>query len=380
MNFSDEVTIRDLPFCIGPTDSENNPTGLPRTLDLELTINKKYMVIEQRISAEASELLGKSYTHGIPMGTPSNDTPMGMPYVEDFINFISSVSTNSGRLLEIGAGTGYLSYRMKKNGWDVTSLEPGKGFESDWKRFGIEVVNDFYPSEQVSGKFETVIMYTVLEHMDNIESFLEALKNQLSANGQILLAVPDCSSEIKDVDPAMLIHEHISYFTETSLKNLFTVNGFQVQIEKSKFGRSIFVSATKVESSHQQIDASEYDLLQSYIIEIDRKIQNLNGFIFDVSRLGKIAVYCPARLLNILPIHLDYVFIDDDINIQGKHYPPFKSRVLSNQEISNEKIATVIIGSRTFSNQILDNLPKREWNIITFEELINFDGRKTSEN
>ncbi len=368
-----EVTVPNLPFCLGPSHTPDNPSGIPATLDLKLKLNEKYMVIEQVVTAESRELLGEGYSHGIPMGTPSNDTLLGMPYVDDFIGFIEGSSHQKGNLLEIGAGTGYLSHQMKNRGWKVVSLEPGKGFQSDWLRFGLEVVNDFYPSKEITDTFDIIIMYTVLEHIEDIDGLLEAIRIQLTSKGKLILAVPDCTNEISEIDPAMLIHEHIRYFTETSLRNIFEQNGFDVQIKKSTHGRSIFACATKSESNHYQIDKSEERILDQYLRNIPRRIQELSNSICDISKSGQIAVYCPARLLNILPLQLDYIFIDDDEAIQGKFYPPFPSRVIGKEGIESIEAATLIIGSRTFGSLIKRNLPTKEWEIITIESLLHED-------
>jgi SAM-dependent methyltransferase len=333
------------------------------------------MVLEQVLSKTSGDILDIGYTHGIPMGTPSNDTTMGLPYVEDFIEFINLVSPVKGNLLEIGAGTGYLSYRMKMDGWEVTSLEPGRGFESEWLRFGIKVVNDFYPSAEVRGAFECVVMYTVLEHIFDIETLLSEIRSQLTDNGKLIIAVPDCTDEILEVDPAMLIHEHTRYFTETSLRNIFAVNGYEVQIVKSKFGRSIYVSATKLSQTVVEIDVHEEFYLSRYIREISGTIRELREFILETSKLGQIAVYCPARLLNILPIQLNYIFIDDSIEIQGKYYPPFSSIVIKLEECVNLQVDTVIIGSRTFATQMINNLPDKKWKVVKVADLMNREYR-----
>jgi hypothetical protein len=213
-------------------------------------------------------------------------------------------------------------------------------------------------------------MYTVLEHIEDVESLLEAIKIQLSNNGKLILAVPDCTNEILEVDPSMLLHEHIRYFTEVSLRNIFQLNGFDVQIEKSKYGRSIFVCASKRESNYYEIDKSEKEILDQYLKKVFGRIQSLSNYVRDLSTLGKIAVYCPARLLNFLPLDLDYVFIDDDEEIQGKYYPPFSSRVIGKHDVHNVEARTLIIGSRTFGSLIRSKLPYKEWEILSIESFL----------
>jgi 2-polyprenyl-3-methyl-5-hydroxy-6-metoxy-1,4-benzoquinol methylase len=364
------LDIGPLPFCIGPSEVSTNPEGIPEVFGFNLRINEDYQIIEQGLNDVSIALLGQSYSHGNPMGTPSNDTPLGSPYVEDFLKFIKRFEPQEGRILEIGAGTGYLSHRMKSTGSNVVSLEPGRGYEHHWDRFNLEVINDFFPSERIQGKFETVVMYTVLEHIIDVERFLISIKEILSVDGRLILAVPDCEIEIKNVDPSMLIHEHIRFFTKTSISNLLEMNGFEGVIEHSNYGRSLYVAARMKTDNEKKIVKRESQHLVNYMTYIGAQIERARNNIYKLSENGKIGVYCPARLLNVLPLDLNYVFIDDDTEIQGKYYPPFHAKVRNIQEVQESEIETLIIGSRTFAAQILERIPNFGWTVIGMNNLL----------
>ena len=51
-------------------------------------------------------------------------------------------------------------------------------------------------AHEITGRFDAIVFYTVLEHIKNIEAFLEAVKRQLKPKAQVFLAVPDCNAEI----------------------------------------------------------------------------------------------------------------------------------------------------------------------------------------
>ena len=105
-------------------------------------------------------------------------------------------------------------------------------------------------------------------------------------------------------------------------------------------------------------------------IRIDLSIPILGNFISNVSKSGQIAIYCPARLLNILPLHLNYLFIVYNGAIQGKFYPPFPSKVIGRESIEDVKVKTLIIGSRTFDSLIRSNLPNLQSDIISIKSLL----------
>ena len=126
------VEIPELPLCLGAMGTPHNPVGLPDVSPFSLEINKKLGRLEQAQDSMLESLLTSGYQLGIEMGTPSDSTELGRPYVDDFLKFIESCGPTKGSLLEIGAGTGFLSKCLIEAGWKVTSLEPGRNYQERW--------------------------------------------------------------------------------------------------------------------------------------------------------------------------------------------------------------------------------------------------------
>lgn len=364
-----QIVLKDLPFHIGPSNQSNNVKGIPNLLDFKIGINEQYMILEQVIAKNVIDLLGKGYSHGFTIGTPLNDTKFGSPYVEDFLEFILSNSSKRGQLLEIGAGTGFLSKRLAENQFVVTSIEPGEGYETYHKQLGIEVIKDFYPSQLITRKFDVIVMYAVLEHILDLENFLSSISNQLENHGTLFFAVPDCSQEIYNVDATMLIHEHISYFTEVSLANLLSMNGFECRIIKSNFARSLFVRAKLRKSDKFLFNSTEDMILENFLNDIVTKIVRTKNYLKQISTYEEIAIYSPSRMLNLLPLDVTYTFVDDDPHLYGKFYPPFNAQVLNFKDLIQTDCKSVFIGSRTYESEIRKKLCKSNLNVVGLEEL-----------
>ena len=156
------LLIPDMPFCLGAMNTPKNPLGIPNVYPFQLEINSSLGRLEQTIDAPLEKVLKKAYEVGNEMGTPSDNTELGLPYVDDFIRFIDQSVSCRGSLLEIGAGTGFMSKRLSQDGWQVTSIEPGVGYEQYWESHGVEVINDFFPTNLVQDQFDVIIFYTVL--------------------------------------------------------------------------------------------------------------------------------------------------------------------------------------------------------------------------
>lgn len=353
------INLGELPFCIGPMNIPKNPDGIPSTMNFKLKINHIYGTLEQDLGKDLKNLLSTGYRHGVPMGTPSDSSELGDPYVQDFLSYISSKTLRKGKILEIGAGNGYLSKQLKLLGWETTSLEPGSGYSENWHKNNLDVINDFYPSPQVTGLFQAIVFYTVLEHISKVEDFLRAVRDQLEENGQIFIAVPNCALEIQEVDPSMLIHEHISYFTKDSLQRMLNENGLDSEISESKYGRSLFATATIQKIKNKPKPIYNLDNMSHYLRNIEKNLEISRNKIRKIENQGTLGIFCPGRLINILPTDLNYFFFDDAIMLHDKFFPPFLSPIQSRSAIQKLDVDSLIIGSRTFFSSIKSKLPEK---------------------
>jgi 2-polyprenyl-3-methyl-5-hydroxy-6-metoxy-1,4-benzoquinol methylase len=351
------INLGEIPFCIGPMNTPNNPDGIPNTMDFKLKINHNYGTLEQDVGNDLKNLLSTGYRHGVPMGTPSDSSELGDPYVQDFLSYISQKTLKKGKILEIGAGKGFLSKQLKLSGWETTSIEPGSGYSENWDEHNLDVINDFYPSPQITGLFQAIVFYTVLEHISKVEDFLRAIQDQLEENGQIFMAVPNCAVEIQKVDPSMLIHEHISYFTKNSLQRMLNENGLECEVTESKYGRSLFVTATIQKNGNKPKLIYNSDREAGYLKNIEKNLEISRDRIRKIESQGTLGVFCPGRLINILPTDLNYFFFDDSLMLHDKFFPPFLSPIQSRSNIQKLDIKSLIIGSRTFFSSIKDKLP-----------------------
>lgn len=349
--------VNDMPFCLGPTSNPYNPNDLPNVFPFQFEINYELGRLEQIFNNKLHHLLVQAYKIGNEMGTPSDNTSLGIPYVEDFLRFIDLHTEKKGRLLEIGAGTGFLSKCLRDAGWSVESIEPGDGYKKYWQKYNVEVVNDFFPSELIKGKYDVIVFYTVLEHIKDTNTFLNNVKKHLKSNGEIFLAVPDCSIEIKEGDPAIFCHEHFQYFTLTSLMSTLFNSGLDFKIVNSSFGRSLYAYAKIGKNLLLNIDVScAIKEIQNFIKKINEFKSAVNENIIEWQSHGRVGIYCPIRILNIISPNLKLEFFDDAENLHGKYYPPFHAKIKNRSELLSNPPRNLLIASRTFGQTIKDEL------------------------
>jgi SAM-dependent methyltransferase len=351
------LSLPDMPFCIGACERPENPEPFPDTYPIELCVNEDLGRLEL-IGTEGLEALLKSaYGIGIEMGTPSDNTDLGKPYVMDFLAFLEDSVDHKGRALEIGAGVGYLSKLLAGNGWRVDSIEPGKGYGRHWERHGVRVINEFFPSPSTRGPYDLIVFYTVLEHIKDTQAFLTTLADHLAPDGQIVLSVPDCSLEIQAGDPSMLIHEHFQYFTPDSLKRTLLHARFDPVIRSSGFGRSIYACATLGGSrGDSEISGNELSMVRDYARKVSRLRSGFREKLTSLLSQGSVGIYCPARALALLSRRHQVRFFDDAAALHGMYFPPFAARIESRDELARNPPDVLFIMSRTFGNNLFTAL------------------------
>ncbi len=147
------------------------------------------------------------------------------------LRLLNSFKTNSNKVLDIGAGTGDFLKVCKNNSWKVFGMEPSQKAREIASKKGIELQAEL--SAFKNQKFDVITLWHVLEHVENLESYIHNLESLLSKNGVLLIAVPNYKSYdakyYKQHWAAFDVPRHLWHFSETSISKLFSEVNLKVQ-------------------------------------------------------------------------------------------------------------------------------------------------------
>lgn len=135
-------------------------------------------------------------------------------------------------LLDYGCGTGaFLKYCEDKK-WNVMGVEPFQQAHSiAQKNLKAFVGPDIESIDQTN--FEVITLWHVLEHLTDLNGTLHLLKEKLSENGTMFIAVPNYKS--KDAKyystfwAAYDVPRHLWHFSQTTMQELTRKHGLKVE-------------------------------------------------------------------------------------------------------------------------------------------------------
>ncbi len=284
------------------------------------------------------------------------------------VNFIRENSKNVGDCLEVGAGD---NYNLKFLKWKkFTICDP---FLKSSERKNVTFIKGYFEKIKFKRKFDTIIMFSVLEHCHKYNEFIKRAKKNLKKNGKIFIEVPVIGRQFLDGDFNCLLHEHVNYFTKKGLFNLLKNN--KLYAEKFYFKNDTAFLCIKHNKENKNHDIDEQLLkLEDYKKIFNNKLKNFRNFL-KKNKGKKIVFYGANNGLNILffsvkeKIKLDYknLFItDSDKNKWGKYLGGFKKPINNPKIIKNCDI--ICITALSFADEILNNLKKNK-QIIKLNEL-----------
>lgn len=152
-------------------------------------------------------------------------------------------STQSPRLLEIGAGTGFFLNEAKNAGFSVEGVEISEeacAFIDN--QFKIKVhcgeITDINFGE--NNNFDMIVMWHVLEHVPNLAATLKCIYNLLNTNGLLAIEVPNVRSlkwrlSKNKFQGGLHPKYHRYFFSHKSLKKLLVNHGFEFVYHGGQF-------------------------------------------------------------------------------------------------------------------------------------------------
>ena len=240
---------------------------------LNVVLDKKSGLIHNQFVTSAEDrynLVEYSYT--------SSNSNSAMEHWKTFVPLLVNFGGKAGdKVIEVGSNDGYLCSLLSEEGYIVNAvdaaesmckLSAARGITSHHKIFGLEASEEI---KQFTGEVKFLIANNVFNHANNPLDFLAGVRNILSSEGFFVFEVPYWYNQIENNRFDMIYHEHLSYFTVFSLRNLFELVDLHIQSVQvvDTHGGSLRVVGGKKKALNQTVEKMISDEIRSGIFTED---------------------------------------------------------------------------------------------------------------
>jgi SAM-dependent methyltransferase len=148
---------------------------------------------------------------------------------------LSLLGPARGTLLDVGAGRGRFVAAARDAGWAATGIEPSeRGVSAASSVYGVELARGGI--DDATGAYDTVVLWHVLEHLDDPDAALARLASLVAPGGTLLIGVPNLASVQASIGRDRWFHldlpRHRTHLTPAGLRALLERHGFAVEREQ----------------------------------------------------------------------------------------------------------------------------------------------------
>lgn len=254
-------------------------------------------------------------------------------WTTDYI--LNSFDKKPENALEIACNSGVLLEMIQNRGIKSYGVDPAKNIRELSKKRNLNVYVDYWDKEfsnklkQEVGKFDLIMAFHVLPHVRNPNDFIESCINVLSDSGKIFIQTSQCDMFLNN-EFDVIYHEHSSYFTANSIKELAHKNGLYVNsiVKTNIHGKSFLFSLQKNKCEEHQLNKliEEEKLANIYTtekyIQFANNAEDIKSKLLDGLKkfkedgytiIGYGAAAKGNTLLNYIEYKLDYIIDDNDM-------------------------------------------------------------------
>ena len=307
---------------------------------------------------------------------------------------ISSRRLNEESLVvEIASNDGYLLQYYKRAGIRVLGVEPARNVaEVAVRERGIPTVVDFF-GEGLAQRLapngmraDVIHAHNVLAHVADLNGFVRGIRPLLKEGGVSVIEVPYVKELIDRCEFDTVYHEHLCYFSLTSLDRLFRRHGLLIEnvrripIHGGSLRITVGVdsdgrnqahgidSVANLLSEEKDWGVGSFEFYASFGARVERLRETLRSLLVRLRREGnRIAAYGAAAkgstLLNFLGMGreiLDFV-ADRSPHKQGRYMPGTHLPICAPERLLEEMPQYVLLLSWNLVDEILDQ--QREYRL-----------------
>ncbi len=150
----------------------------------------------------------------------------------DWLVDVEGIS-KSNAILEFGCNDGPLLYALKQKGITALGVDPATNIVKLGQAKDLTIVDEFFNYDFVkkydlSKHFDYILSSNSFAHIEDIQELIRGVKAALKPKGKFIIEVQYLVDLVDKFQFDFMYHEHLFYYTLTSLKNLFEPHGLTI--------------------------------------------------------------------------------------------------------------------------------------------------------
>jgi SAM-dependent methyltransferase len=281
-------------------------------------------------------------------------------------------------VVELASNDGYLLQYYKAKGVPVLGIDPAAGPVAAAQAKGIDTLHAFFGIElakklAAEGRRADVIhANNVLAHVADTNGFVAGMATLLKDDGLAVIECPYVKDLIEHGEFDTIYHEHLCYFSVTSLRALFGRHGLHITrvVPLAIHGGSLRVFVEKHDrpeasvreylDSEQRVGLHRLDYYADFSNRVSQIREELNELLQGLKqRKARIIGYGAAAkgtiMLNYVGIGqetLDFV-VDRNTHKQGRYIPGVRLPIAAPERVLAEQPDYVLILPWNFKDEIM---------------------------
>ena len=268
--------------------------------------------------------------------------------LKQFSQWIRDFHLEHTKILEAGCGKGEYLEIMREAGGEVYGTEHLEESVQVCREHGLTVEQIYFEhgdEKLKNGPFGGFFILNWLEHIPDIHTFLQGIRNNLTSDAAGLVEVPDFNMMMKRGDFTDLTADHLYYFDKKSICNMLENNGFNV-IECNSVWHDYNLSI--IVQNRQTIQLQKFEKNKHTLLE------SINKFLASYRRVAVWgASHQALAVMAIAGLGEKICYVVDSAPFKQNHYTHASHiPIVSPQKLIEEPVDAVIVMCCGYSDEV----------------------------
>lgn len=285
--------------------------------------------------------------------------------------------------VDIGSNVGVLLEAFRTQGLRVQGVDPAANIAMIAQANGIDTICDFFNEDTAraivadKGHASVVTATNVFAHVNDLDAFIESVKDLLGKQGVFIFEAPYFVNLLKHNEYDTIYHEHLSYLSVKPLLAFFRKHDMEIfHIEERDIHGGSFrvhvgrtgswpISPDVERMAQAEVDMGVYqhEKLAEFAAAARRNKDELTWLLHSLKHEGKriAAVSAPAKgmtLINYCRLDTDVLdFVTEKSKLKvGRFTPGAHIPVVSDEELLVRQPDYALVLAWNFADEIMENL------------------------